>query len=436
MNFSIVTLGCPKNQVDSENLIRRLEARGHRYRPDPDEAGAVLVNTCAFITPAKEESIETILGLLGNDRPLLVLGCLAERYREELEREIPEAAAFFGVGREEEIADCLDRLDGGAGRKPAGPGSQGSARPLLNPGHYAYLKIAEGCDNRCTYCVIPSIRGPYRSTPPERLLDEARELAARGVKELVVVAQDTTAWGREFGTGIEDLLEALADTGVPWIRLMYSYPDRISDRLLGLLAERPNLLPYLDMPLQHTAAGVLRRMGRAGTPDPRRLVERIRGRLPGAVIRSTVIVGFPGETEAEFEDLLGFVAEARLERLGAFLYSPEEGTPAARLPDPVPEERARERLDRLMGLQARISYERNRALVGRRLRVLVDECEDGVALARSAADAPEVDAAVILRGAYRPGDFLEARITGAQDYDLEAEAVEPGKAAAEGAPRA
>jgi ribosomal protein S12 methylthiotransferase len=390
----------------------QLGMSGH-FSASPEEADVILVNTCSFIESAKTESVETILEAAATGKRVIAFGCLPARYSGELAREMPEIEAFFGVGEGNRIVAHLGRAESAV--------EASVSRPLLNAPHFAYLKIAEGCDNRCTYCVIPAIRGPYRSRPSAEILDEARKLAQSGVKELIVVAQDTTVYGHDIGENIAVLLKKLSALDVPWIRLMYAYPEAVTDELLDVMRGAGNICAYLDMPLQHSDTGVLKRMGRRAVEGGQlRLIDKIRAKLPGVAIRSTFIVGFPGETEAEFNDLLTFLRNARLDRVGAFAYSREEGTPAARMKRQIGAKRKQDRLERLMAAQAAISYERNSGLIGKTLDVLIDEIEGDTALGRTCADAPEIDCGVIAHGAIdaRPGDFARVRITGAQDYDI------------------
>ncbi len=411
MKYALITLGCPKNQVDSENLVRDIRACGHQPA-DPKDADVILLNTCSFIEEAKKESIDAILRAVSSGKRVLVTGCLAERYRAELRNEIPEVEAYFGLNETDRLLERLGRE--GSGTPAAGP------RPLLNAPHYAYLKIAEGCDNRCTYCVIPDIRGPYRSVPAAMILEEARHLVEQGVKELIVVAQDTTAYGKDLPppASLESLLRQLSELDVPWIRLMYTYPNALTDGMLDLIRGSGNICHYLDIPFQHSEASVLRRMGRPDQEDPRRVVERLRKRIPDLALRTSLIVGFPGETQAEYLALLRFVEETAFERLGVFEYSREEDTPAARMKRQVPRAERRRRRDELMGLQARVSHRRNLALIGSRVHVLVDETETGVSVGRTYADAPEIDGNVIIKATVRPGTFVRVRVTEAQDYDV------------------
>lgn len=415
----VVTMGCSKNRVDSEHLMRLLQERGYELVPEGADlaSGAVdevVINTCGFILDAKEESIRTILeaveakkkGLIGK---VSVFGCLSQRYRDELPGEIPEVDEWRGVL----TPDTLGRV-------------------LTTPPHYAYLKIAEGCDRTCAYCAIPLIRGPHHSVPMENLVAEAEMLAAQGVRELIVIAQDTTYYGLDlYGRRrLGELLTRLAGIGgIEWIRLHYSYPASFPDDVLRVMAENPKICPYIDIPLQHSADKVLAMMRRGiDGRQTRELVARMRAQVPGVVLRTTLIVGHPGEGEAEFEDLLDFVQQCRFERLGAFPYSEEEGTYGAlHYADDIPSEVKQERYDRLMELQSGISLAYNRARIGSRERVLVDSFTDGVLVARSRTESPEVDGEILIRPSAVEdpqslvGQFLDVTISAADEYDLIAE---------------
>ena len=431
-------MGCSKNRVDSEHLMRVLQERGYELVPEsvsPDTGGIdeVVINTCGFIQDAKEESIQAILEAVeakkaGLVQKVSVFGCLSQRYRAELPAEIPEVDEWRGVL----TFDTLDRV-------------------LTTPRHYAYLKIAEGCDRSCSYCAIPLIRGPHVSVPMENLVEEARLLAAGGVKELIVIAQDTTYYGLDlYGKRmLGALLRRLAAIdGIEWIRLHYSYPAGFPEDVLRVMAEEPKICPYIDIPLQHSADKVLRMMRRGVTGrETRDLVARMRALVPGVVLRTTLIVGHPGEGEAEFADLLDFVRECRFERLGAFQYSEEEGTYGAlHYADDIPAEVKQERYDRLMELQSGISLAFNQSRVGRRERVLVDSYTDGVLVCRSQTESPEVDGEILIDpasslrdkaslaekcsldlvpSATSPADmvgqFIDVDIIGANEYDLIAE---------------
>ncbi len=412
MNISLISLGCAKNQVDSEHLLGRVGPEAVVV-DNPGDADVIVINTCSFIESARAESINTIIdaGRLG--KRLVVFGCLPGRYREELEKELPEVEAFFGV---DEIDRVADHLRGRAGRT-------GGGRLRLEKTPYTYLKIAEGCNHRCSYCAIPGIRGPYRSVPAEKLVKETEALLEDGVKELILVAQDTTAYGTDrTGDTLPGLLRSLSKTGVPRVRVLYAYPDKVSDELLDTMAELDNVCPYLDIPFQHAARTVLARMNRPGGGlSPRVVTERIRRHIPDITLRTTFLVGFPGETDDEFEELLDFVREMKVDRVGAFTFSPEDGTPAVSLPGRVPRELAEERYERLMELQAEISFEKNKELVGRTLPVLVDETDRTGSIGRLESQAPEVDGAVIMGTSLTPGTIIQARIVQAQNYDLVAE---------------
>lgn len=408
--IQVVTMGCSKNRVDSEHLMRVLQERGYELVPETVDLATgrvdeVIINTCGFIQDAKEESINAILEAVeakkeGFVEKVSVFGCLSQRYRAELPAEIPEVDEWNGVL-------TLDTL----------------GRVLTTPSHYAYLKIAEGCDRSCSYCAIPLIRGPHVSVPMESLVEEARLLAAAGVKELIVIAQDTTYYGLDlYGRrALAELLGRLAEIdGIEWIRLHYSYPAGFPEDVLQVMADNPKICPYIDIPLQHSADRVLEMMRRGvNGRQTRDLVARMRSMVPGVVLRTTLIVGHPGEGEAEFKDLLDFVRECRFERLGAFQYSEEEGTYGAlHYRDEIPAEVKQERYDRLMELQSGISLAYNQSRIGRRERVLVDSFTDGILVARSQTESPEVDGEILINGRATIGDFIDVTITGANEYDL------------------
>jgi ribosomal protein S12 methylthiotransferase len=426
MKISLLSLGCLKNQADSESLLRALKAMGFTYTSDPGEADVMLVNTCGFIEEAKRESIEEILTLArlrDGRRRLLVFGCLTERYRDELQREMPEIDALFGVSEHEGIKGYLGEV--AASFPPSSP----DAGRVIH--HVAPLKAAEGCSRRCTYCAIPSIRGPLRSRGHGEVLGEARALLEAGVRELVLVAQDLTGFGRTGARGsaspLARLLRDLASIeGDFRIRPMYFYPTAISGEILEVMAGEGKICNYIDMPLQHSEDRILRLMRRQG--GRRRylgLLRRIRRAVPDVALRTTIMVGFPGEGKEEFRGLMEFIEEAEFDRLGVFAYSREEGTPAASMKGQVPARVKEGRLDDVMRLQADISLRKNRALVGRRMRALVDEIKGDTALGRVYSQAPEVDGHTIIKGirgrGLRPGRFLDIRITRAYDYDLEGE---------------
>ncbi len=433
MEYSVgaVSLGCNKNRVDTETALGLLRDRGFRIVSDPKKADVLMVNTCGFIDPAKEESINTILEMAeykktGRCRLLVVTGCLSQRYEKDLMEELPEIDLLLGVNQYETLPDRILQALGGSRIHACQDDFSyyEHARILTTPFYTSYIRIGEGCSNRCTFCAIPLIRGPYRSRREENILQEVRDLAASGVREFVMVAQDTTRWGTDEGghTKLPSLMKKAAEIpGVDWLRVLYCYPDETNEELLDLLAGTPNICPYLDIPIQHINSDILKRMHRRGTrEDILRCVREARKR--GITLRTTLITGFPGETEDQFRELLDFVEETEFDRLGAFAYSPEEGTPAARLPDQLPEEVKQERLDRLMTLQARISLKRNQARVGSTEKVLVTDLdEQSRALGRSRLEAPETDGEIVFTcGSGRPeiGSFVPVRITRAETYDL------------------
>ena len=438
ITVGMVSLGCPKNQVDAEMLLYRLRSEGFAITNDPTQADAVIINTCGFIDDAKQESIDNILefGALrqaGKLRCLVVTGCLAERYQEEVAAELPEADVVAGIGAHADIGRLIREALGGAHLtlfpdKLALPLEGG--RLQSTPAYTAYLKIAEGCSNGCTYCAIPMIRGPYRSREREHILAEARDLAAHGVRELIVIAQDTTRYGEDLYPDyrLADLLDDLAAIdGLHWIRTLYSYPERIDDRLIETVASHENLLPYFDIPIQHMDDIVLRRMNRRTTgAEIRAVIEKIRARIPEAILRTTLIAGFPGESEAAYAKLMDFVVETRFDRLGCFAYSAEEGTPAARLPHQLEEPLKRHRAEMIMERQMVVAAELGQRRIGETLEVLIEgETSEGGYHGRSWMDAPEIDGQVYVRTEHRhrPGEFIPVVITGATDYDLIGEEI-------------
>ena len=426
-----VSLGCNKNRVDTETALGLLKEKGFRLTGDPAEADILLVNTCGFIDPAKEESVNTILEMAeykktGRCRVLVVTGCLSQRYPRDLLKEIPEIDVLLGVNQYAELPAAIEKALGK--ERPCLCSDDHSYyehdRVLTTPFYSAYIRIGEGCSNRCTFCAIPMIRGPYRSRDEDAVLREIAALAADGVREHILVAQDTTRYGTEDHphTTLPALMrKAAVIDGVDWLRVLYCYPDETNDELLDVLAAADNVCPYLDIPVQHINADLLRRMHRRGTRED--ILRCVRGaRARGLTLRTSLIVGFPGETEDQFRELLDFVAETEFDRLGAFAYSPEEGTPAAKMPDQVPEEVKQERLDRLMTLQQEISLKRNRARIGSVEQVLVTDTDGrGNVLGRSSREAPETDGEIYVScGNVRPepGQFIPVRITEAEEYDL------------------
>jgi ribosomal protein S12 methylthiotransferase len=440
---SLVNLGCPKNQVDAEVMLGQLAAAGYRIAASPAEADVVVVNTCGFVQDAKEESIQTVLDATrlkraGRCRALLVSGCLAQRYARELPELLPEVDGFVGTGEFPRIAEIVGSVLHGRELQRSwvtghtALATADLARRRLSPTHVAYLKIADGCDHRCGFCAIPAIRGPLQSRPRRDVVAEARQLAADGVRELVLVSQDTTGYGadRADAGGLAALLEdLLAIPSLAWIRLHYLYPTRITPDLIALLATEPRLCRYLDLPLQHADAGVLKAMGRGGGADAyRRLIGRLRRAIPGLVVRTAFITGFPGETAAQFGVLRRFVAEMRFDRVGVFRYSDEEGTAAAALRPKVPRRVAEARRARLMAVQARIAEAKGQALVGSVHEVMVDGPAaefPGIQCGRTAGHAPEVDGTVYLQGPQvDPGTFVRVRIRQAFEHDLFGEILE------------
>ncbi len=434
INVGLVSLGCPKNQMDAELMLATLRDAGYGITADPDEADVVVINTCGFIEDAKREAIDTILEFAerkaaGELRGLVVTGCLAQRYRDEICREMPECDAVLGLGANRDIADAVRRAYRGE-RYAAFPSLDtwvlDGDRLLTTPPHYAYLRIADGCDNRCTYCAIPLIRGGLRSRDRESILAEARALAADGVKELVLVAQDPTVYGQDlYGrAALPALLTDLcAVDGIRWIRLLYCYPEHITDDLLDVMAREEKIVKYLDMPIQHVNGAVLTAMNRRGDRDSVvALLRRIRDKVPGIVLRTTVLVGFPGESDEAFEELCDVLHEVPFERLGCFAFSPEDGTPAADLPDQIDDDVKAHRRDVVMALQTRLADAWNDARVGQTLTVLVDGFDEEVGLwcGRSAADAPEIDPKVYIatEEPVSAGDFIEVKITDRLDWDL------------------
>jgi ribosomal protein S12 methylthiotransferase len=432
----LVSLGCPKNLVDSEVILGLLSKEGYLLTTDPFRAEVLIVNTCSFIEEATKEAIETILQFSrfkkeGRCRFLVVSGCLPQRYGKVLEKELPEVDLFVGTGGFQNLPKLLSQKPK---RKSFLPKStflydENTPRILSTPSFIAYLKIAEGCSNACTFCTVPQIRGQYRSRKLPSILEEAQKLADQGVQELILIAQDTTAYGRDLrdGTHLEKLLEHLVKVeGLRWIRILYSYPkmDNFTDRLLELMAQEKKICPYLDLPIQHIDDEILRRMGRRSKgAGIRRLLRKVRTFIPEVSLRSSFIVGFPGERETQFKALLDFVEEIQFDHLGAFKYSGEEGTPASRLPHSIPERLKEERLKILMEIQKKISLKKYQALVGERKLVLVEgpHRERGVLRGRLQTQAPEIDGSVLLNGKARPGDWVEARMTQALPYDLVAQ---------------
>ena len=436
--ISFISLGCCKNKVNTEQMAYLVKEAGYEIVSEDIEADAVVVNTCAFIESAKKESIDTILDVawLKENRNLsaiVVAGCMAERYKDEIKEALPEVDAVIGTGSYDQIVEALDAVFQGKSYtsfNDKNAAAQGGKRILSAPHYSAYLRISEGCNNCCTYCAIPKIRGKFRSRPMEELVEEAKWLEKCGVKELNIIAQDTTAYGIDlYGKyALVDLIKALTgETAIAKFRLLYCYPDKITDELIEEFKENDRLINYIDLPVQHVSDGILKRMNRKGDGKMiRETVKKLRS-VPGMVIRSTAIVGFPGESEEDFEELCNFIKEARFDRFGAFTYSREEGTPAYDFEDQIDEDVKNDRLDVLMSIQLEISAELQEEKVGDILTVLV-EGYDPVAEAcygRSDFDAPEIDGKVFILGKkrYEPGSFIKVKITESMDYDLIGEAI-------------
>ena len=432
----LVSLGCPKNLVDSEVILGLLSKEGYLLTTDPLRAEVLIVNTCSFIEDATKEAIENIIQLShfkkeGRCRLLVVSGCLPQRYGKVLEKELPEVDYFVGTGDFQNLPKLLAQKPKKRSflSKPTFLYDETTPRILSTPPFIAYLKIAEGCSNACTFCTVPKIRGRYRSRKVRSVLDEAQRLADQGVQELILIAQDTTAYGRDLrdGTNLEKLLKNLVKVkGLRWIRILYSYPkaDNFTDGLLELMAQEEKICSYLDLPIQHIDDEILKRMGRrVRSNEIRSLLQKIRTLLPKGSLRSSLIVGFPGEKENQFKALLDFVEEIQFDHLGAFKYSAEEGTPASRLPHSIPERVKEERLRTLMEIQKKISLKKYQEMVGQRRVVLVEgpQRERGVLRGRLQTQAPEIDGSVFLNGKARPGDWVEARMTHALPYDLVAQ---------------
>jgi len=429
----LVSLGCPKNLVDSEVILGLLSKEGYLLTTNPSKADILIVNTCSFIKDATKEAVEMVLQLSGlkkegRCRLLVVAGCLPQRYGQVLEKELPEVDLFVGTGAFQKLPRLLCQKPRRKSflSKSTFLYDEKTPRILSTPPFIAYLKIAEGCSNACTFCTVPKIRGRYRSRKPRSVLEEARRLADQGVQELILLAQDSTAYGRDLRdeTSLENLLKGLVKVGgLRWIRILYSYPKpgHFTDGLLELMAQEDKICPYLDLPIQHIDDEILRRMGRRlKGAEIRSLLKKIRTFLPEVNLRTSLIVGFPGEKKSQFKALLDFVEETQFDHLGTFTYSPEEGTPASRLLHPVPERVKRERLRALMEIQKKISLKKYQRMIGQRKVVLVEgpQRERGVLRGRLQTQAPEIDGSVFLYGKAEPGDWVEARITQALPYDL------------------
>ena len=435
MNLLFISLGCDKNLVDTEKMLGILGKEGYSFVDDENEADIVVVNTCCFIGDAKEESINTILQMAelkknGRLKALIVTGCLAQRYKQEIIDEIPEVDAILGTTSYEAVGAAIrEVMDGETPEifeSIDAPVSTATERLITTGGHYAFLKIAEGCDKRCTYCIIPYLRGKYRSVPMEQLVREAEELAEKGVKELILVAQETTLYGKDlYGEKkLPELLRRLAAvSGIQWIRLQYCYPEEIYDELIQTMKEEKKICHYLDLPIQHASDHILKRMGRRTTQaELVEIVNKLRREIPDIVLRTTLISGFPGETQEDHEELMSFVDEMEFDRLGVFTYSPEEDTPAATMPDQVAEEVKEARRDEIMELQQEISYDKGTDRIGQELLVMIEGkvADESAYIGRTYGDAPKVDGYIFVQTGelLMTGDFAKVRVTGALEYDL------------------
>lgn len=440
MKLLFISLGCDKNLVDSEHMLGMLEEKGYTFTDDEEEAEVIVINTCCFINDAKEESIQTILEMAeyrksGSCRALIVTGCLAERYRREIQEEIEEVDAVIGTTAYDSLLEVLEHVFEGKKELKTEDLNRlvrtKAKRQLTTGGHYAHLKIAEGCDKHCTYCIIPKIRGSYRSVPMEQLLDEAEALASQGVKELILVAQETTLYGVDiYGEKrLPKLLRELCRIrGLRWIRVQYCYPEEITEELIEVLKEEPKLCHYLDLPIQHASDRILKRMGRRTTrEDLEQIIARLREAIPDICLRTTLITGFPGETQEDHEELMAFVDTQEFDRLGVFTYSQEEDTPAAQMPDQVPEEIKEDRQAELMELQQEIAFDKAEAMAGRELEVMIEGqvAGENAYVGRTYRDAPDVDGYIFINTeeTLMSGDFARVRVTGALEYDLIGELI-------------
>lgn len=446
MDICFISLGCDKNLVDSEMMVTSLRQSGYNIVYNADEADVIVVNTCCFIGDAKEESINTLLEMAaykeeGKCRLLVAAGCLAQRYHEEIKKELPEVDIIIGTTAYEELAETIN-----IALNKTAPGREMAIEKLksinylpepytdresINGGGYAYLKIAEGCNKCCTYCIIPKVRGSYRSIPVENLVKQAENLVANGIKEIILVAQETTLYGEDiYGQkSLPGLLRKLSGIdGLEWIRILYCYPEEITDSLIEAVKELPKVCHYLDIPVQHGSDSVLKRMGRrTDSAQLISIVEKLRSNIPDIVLRTTIITGFPGETEEEFRELKEFVQRVKFDRLGVFTYSQEEDTPAAEMQGQVPEETKEARREEIMEIQQQVVFERNKLLAGKEMDVIVDGYlpEDDVYICRTYMDAPDVDGYVFVKTGWQlmSGDFIKVKITGSDGYDLAGDVV-------------
>lgn len=435
MKILFISLGCDKNLADSEEMLGLLTAGGHEITDDETQADAIVINTCCFIKDAKEESVETILEMAeykktGSCHALIVTGCMAQRYQKEIIEEVPEVDAVLGTASYGDIVKALEEAVAGNHfeefRDIDYLPDTGSKRVLTTGGHFGYLKIAEGCDKHCTYCIIPKLRGKFRSVPMERLIAQAEDMAEQGVKELILVAQETTVYGKDlYGKkSLHILLKKLCEIrGIRWIRILYCYPEEIYDELIETIRDEKKICHYLDIPIQHASDRILKRMGRRTSKQELiDIVGKLRKEIPDIVLRTTLITGFPGETEEDHEELKEFVDEMEFDRLGVFTYSPEENTPAAEMADQVPEEVKEERRDELMELQQEISYDRGQDRIGQELLVMIEGkvADESAYIGRTYGDAPKVDGYIFVQTGelLMTGDFAKVRVTGALEYDL------------------
>ena len=435
MKILFISLGCDKNLADSEEMLGLLTAGGHEITDDETQADAIVINTCCFIKDAKEESVETILEMAeykktGSCHALIVTGCMAQRYQKEIIEEVPEVDAVLGTTSYGDIVKALEEAVAGNHfeefRDIDYLPDTGSKRVLTTGGHFGYLKIAEGCDKHCTYCIIPKLRGKFRSVPMERLIAQAEDMAEQGVKELILVAQETTVYGKDlYGKkSLHILLKKLCEIrGIRWIRILYCYPEEIYDELIETIRDEKKICHYLDIPIQHASDRILKRMGRRTSKQELiDIVGKLRKEIPDIVLRTTLITGFPGETEEDHEELMEFVDEIEFDRLGVFPYSAEENTPAAEMADQVPEEVKEERRDELMELQQEISYDRGQDRIGQELLVMIEGkvADESAYIGRTYGDAPKVDGYIFVQTGelLMTGDFAKVRVTGALEYDL------------------
>jgi len=437
IKIGFVSLGCSKNLIDTEVMLARLAGAGYAITTDETEADVVIVNTCAFIESAKKESIENILDIAwlkehNGLKAIIVTGCLAERYKEEIFTEIPEVDAVIGVGSIERIEEAVAAVlsdEKFYAHEPNDEAPLGGERIVTTGDHTAYIKIAEGCDNKCTYCAIPGIRGKFRSRTIEDIVEEAKELEEIGIKELNIIAQDTSRYGLDiYGEyALAKLVRAITDaTSIPWIRLLYCYPDKITDELIAEIRDNDRVVKYIDLPIQHISDGVLKRMNRHGDGAMiRETVKKLRENIPGITIRTTVMVGFPGETEEEFTELCEYIKEAEFDRLGAFTYSREEDTPAYDLPEQIDEQIKQERYDIIMREQLHITEAKNEKLVGKTIKVICEAFDPAAEIyfGRGEADAPDIDTKIYFRPEFgkkriTPGEFVNIKIDDVIDYDL------------------